>query len=129
MSSGKQHEMNQNMSESSERTIICQGVGPFLHENSLQAHAYRLIDMFALVGGLEVCESDSRGQIRGSSLGKQAREEKYSSTTYAILSTLSKCLSRDQDQRSIHHEKSRRRFVYNTRWCRGIAWYMARALR
>jgi hypothetical protein len=92
MSSGKQHEMNQNMSESSERTIICQGVGPFLHENSLQAHAYRLTDMFALVGYLEVCESDSRGQGRRSSLGKKAREEKYSQTTYAILSTLSKCL-------------------------------------
>ena len=41
---------------------------------------------------IEVCESDSRGQVRGSSLGKQAREEKYSSATYAILSTLSKCL-------------------------------------
>jgi hypothetical protein len=57
-----------------------------------------LTDIFALVGCLEVCESDSRGQIRGSSLGKKAREEKYSSTTYAILATLSKCLSRDQPQ-------------------------------
>jgi hypothetical protein len=35
MSSGKQYEMNQNVSESSERTILCQGVGPFLHEDSL----------------------------------------------------------------------------------------------
>jgi hypothetical protein len=35
MSSGKKHEMNQNVSESSERTILCQGVEPFLHENSL----------------------------------------------------------------------------------------------
>jgi dihydrofolate reductase len=37
----------------------------------------------------------------GSSQGKKAREEKYSSITCAMLSTLSKCLVRDQHQRSI----------------------------
>jgi hypothetical protein len=31
-SSGKKHEMNHPVSESSERTIMCQGVGPLLHE-------------------------------------------------------------------------------------------------
>ncbi len=34
MFSGKKHEMNHHVSESSERTIMCQEVGPFLHEKS-----------------------------------------------------------------------------------------------
>jgi hypothetical protein len=59
---------------------------------------------------------------RGSSPEEKAREEKQSSIRYAILSTFSRCLVADQNQRRMHHEKSRRRFVYDTRWCRGIAW-------